>query len=95
MTTLESDLGTDGCTCTLVPESMWTTHYGAVEPGSQWEANPDCMVHFPKPEPKPWGWTSPDPTATYSCSCTGCWACAGNTQGCTCDVDWDKVYGHE
>lgn len=29
------------------------------------------------------------------CGCDGCWACAGHVLGCTCDVDWDKVYGHE
>lgn len=34
------------CTC-YVDERYWTTHYGAVEPGSQMEPNPDCPVHFP------------------------------------------------
>ncbi|QPO16961.1 hypothetical protein KDJ01_gp29 [Arthrobacter phage Kittykat] len=38
------------CTCHLVDEKYWTTHYGAVEPGSMWEPNPDCPVHFPKTE---------------------------------------------
>jgi hypothetical protein len=33
------------CSCFWVPESMWTTHYGAVEPGSQREWNPDCPEH--------------------------------------------------
>jgi hypothetical protein len=33
------------CLCWLVPERMWTTHYGAVEPGSTHEFNPDCPVH--------------------------------------------------
>jgi len=33
------------CLCFEVPESMWTTHYGAVEPGSTHEFNPDCPVH--------------------------------------------------
>lgn len=36
------------CICFATPESTWTTHYGAVEPGSQLEPNPDCAVHFPK-----------------------------------------------
>jgi len=36
------------CTCYLTDEKYWTTHYGAVEPGSMWEPNPDCLVHFPK-----------------------------------------------
>ena len=34
-----------GCECFVVPEAMWTTHYGAVEPGSQVEWNPDCPKH--------------------------------------------------
>lgn len=29
------------------------------------------------------------------CTCTGCWSCTGHVAGCTCDIDWDKVYGHE
>jgi len=32
---------------------------------------------------------------TYTCACNGCWACSGTVAGCTCDVDWSKVYGHE
>lgn len=27
------------------------------------------------------------------CTCTGCWACPGNVLGCTCDIDWECVYG--
>jgi hypothetical protein len=33
------------CLCWPVPPSMWTTHYGAVEPGSTHEYNPDCPEH--------------------------------------------------
>lgn len=33
------------CSCEMTPERYWTTHYGAVEPGSQWEWNPDCRQH--------------------------------------------------
>ena len=33
-----------------------------------------------------------DPTDDeYRCTCDGCWACDGNTPGCTCDVDWDSI----
>lgn len=35
------------CTCYVVDEKYWFTHYGAVEPGSTMEPNPDCRVHFP------------------------------------------------
>ena len=35
----------DGCECGVTPESMWTTYYGAVEPGSQIEYNPECPKH--------------------------------------------------
>ncbi len=35
----------DGCQCFVTPESQWTTHYGAVEPGSQVEQNPQCREH--------------------------------------------------
>lgn len=34
-----------GCECWVTPEHLWTTHYGAVEPGSQLEFNPDCPKH--------------------------------------------------
>ncbi|ASZ75152.1 hypothetical protein PBI_TREYKAY_83 [Mycobacterium phage TreyKay] len=33
------------CTCPWVDPSLWTTHYGAVEPGSTREHNPLCPVH--------------------------------------------------
>lgn len=39
----------DDCTCFVTAESMWTTHYGAVEPGSMMEWNPECAVHRPAP----------------------------------------------
>lgn len=35
----------DACTCFWTPESMWFRHFGAVEPGSQREWNPDCPEH--------------------------------------------------
>jgi hypothetical protein len=36
-----------GCTCFVTDAKYWTVHYGAVEPGSMWEPNPDCPEHFP------------------------------------------------
>lgn len=33
------------CLCWLLPESMHFVHYGATEPGSTHEYNPDCLVH--------------------------------------------------
>jgi hypothetical protein len=36
------------CVCFWVDEKYWFTHYGATEPGSQKEPNPECAVHFPK-----------------------------------------------
>lgn len=39
------ELMTGSCLCWLVPERMWTTHYGAVEPGSTHEFNPECPAH--------------------------------------------------
>lgn len=41
----------DGCECWVAPERMWTTHYGAVEPGSQIEFNPECPKCGTAPEP--------------------------------------------
>lgn len=32
------------------------------------------------------------PALDYRCSCDGCWACSGREDGCTCDVDWDRLY---
>lgn len=37
------------CICYPVEDKYLTKHYGAVEPGSAWEPNPDCPVHFPEP----------------------------------------------
>jgi hypothetical protein len=31
-------------------------------------------------------------TPWYRCSCDGCWTCAGRVDGCTCDVDWERLY---
>lgn len=39
----------DDCTCTQTDPKYWFVHYGAVEPGSQWEQNPDCPVHGTDP----------------------------------------------
>jgi hypothetical protein len=33
------------CTCTWTDPKYWFTHYGATEPGSQMEFNPDCPLH--------------------------------------------------
>lgn len=33
------------CECVLLPEEFHTTHYGATEPGSTHEFNPDCPAH--------------------------------------------------
>ena len=35
------------CTCFWVDPKLWTMHYGAAEPGSQREWNPDCPEHPP------------------------------------------------
>lgn len=37
------------CTCFPTPPSMHTTHYGAIEPASALEPNPECCEHFRKP----------------------------------------------
>lgn len=49
------------CECWVTPEDTWTVHYGAVEPGSQMEPNPDCPVHpaaavavIAQDRPTPW-----------------------------------------
>ncbi|MCB5280349.1 hypothetical protein [Arthrobacter sp. ES1] len=42
------ELMANTCLCWPVPERMWTTHYGAVDPGSTHEFNPDCPVHGPE-----------------------------------------------
>lgn len=33
------------CTCPWVDPKYWTTHYGAVEPGSTQEYDPTCPIH--------------------------------------------------
>ena len=33
------------CSCPWTPPSTWTTHYGAVEPGSMREHDPGCLEH--------------------------------------------------
>ena len=43
-----------GCECWVTPEHMWTTHYGAVEPGSQVEYNPDCPLHGGPVDDRAW-----------------------------------------
>lgn len=35
------------CTCPWVPEKYWTTHYGAVDPATQQEWDPNCPQHQP------------------------------------------------
>lgn len=46
----------NGCECWVTPERMWHTHYGAVEPGSQFEWNPECPKHpddgYEEPSPE-------------------------------------------
>lgn len=42
---LEPEVWGNGCECWVTPEHLWTTHYGAVEPGSQLEFNPECPKH--------------------------------------------------
>jgi len=36
---------TPPCECWPTPPETWTTHYGAVEPGSAIEFNPECPAH--------------------------------------------------
>lgn len=33
------------CECWPTPASMHYVYYGAIEPGSAWEWNPDCRAH--------------------------------------------------
>lgn len=40
----EGDYG-PGCECSIVPEKYHFSHYGATEPGSMYEWNPECPVH--------------------------------------------------
>lgn len=34
------------CTCTMLPSDMWTTHYGAVDPATMTEPDPECRACF-------------------------------------------------
>lgn len=36
------------CTCFILDVKYHTTHYGATDPATVMEPNPDCPVHFPK-----------------------------------------------
>ena len=36
------------CTCFPVGPQYWTTHYGAVDPATTLEPNPECPEHFPQ-----------------------------------------------
>ncbi|QFG09619.1 hypothetical protein HYQ00_gp75 [Arthrobacter phage TripleJ] len=40
------------CTCYWVDPKYWTTHYGAVDPATTMEPNPDRLVHFPENDPE-------------------------------------------
>lgn len=37
--------GPPECECREVPEQFWTTHYGAVDPVTRFEYNPECPLH--------------------------------------------------
>ena len=37
----------DGCSCQMTDPTTRTTYGSAVEPGSQWEPDPECPAHFP------------------------------------------------
>lgn len=45
------------CTCFPVPPEYWTTHYGAVDPATTLEPNPECSEHFDDPLLE---WPQPD-----------------------------------
>jgi hypothetical protein len=42
---INPDLMSSTCLCQTVPEKYHFVHYGATEPGSMHEYNPDCLVH--------------------------------------------------
>ena len=44
------------CVCFATDPKTWTTYGSAVEPGSQWEPNPECPVHFPDGETSVSAW---------------------------------------
>ena len=49
---------TPECECPEAPEHLWTMHYGAVDPVTMIEHNPECPVHRIDPQdgrlPNPW-----------------------------------------
>jgi hypothetical protein len=49
------------CICFWTDPSTWFMYYGAAEPGSQMEPNPECPVHFPEPPVAPPSWPKPPP----------------------------------
>lgn len=68
------------CTCFEVDSKYWTTHYGAVEPGSMHEPNPECPEHFPTCEvcngKADWGsWDMPEYAVPIFCK--GCGGLVG------------------
>jgi hypothetical protein len=46
------------CTCARTNESTWTTYGSAVEPGSQWEPDPECPEHRLTPVELSWSYTA-------------------------------------
>lgn len=42
------NLMSDTCLCWLLPKHQHFIHFGATEPGSTHEYNPDCLVHGPE-----------------------------------------------
>lgn len=55
------------------------------------EVTGNIIVHHPISEDvaSPGVWVE----GVYYCACNGCGFCKGREAGCTCDVDWEKVYG--
>jgi hypothetical protein len=46
------------CTCAMADESTWTRYGSAVEPGSQWEPDPECPEHRIVPTELAWSYNS-------------------------------------
>jgi hypothetical protein len=46
------------CTCALTDESTWTRYGSAIEPGSQWEPDPECPEHQLMSTELAWSYTS-------------------------------------
>ncbi|MEV8610228.1 hypothetical protein AB0383_20265 [Amycolatopsis sp. NPDC051373] len=82
------------CTCFVTPESQWTTHYGAVEPGSQLEQNPDCPVHPAAAPAEPRCCIGPFADGRHALNCwQKCQDCRGDVAGpdrCRCNDEPDK-----